>query len=427
MCRKKDFATVPNKQNERAVKYLHVFCTNKGRGCDWQGEVKNITGHLSENDGCRFERVNCSNKCGLTLERRYLSKHIDKECPRSEITCQYCSITGERQFINSKHQEQCPKFPLPCPNNCDIGMVLRENMEAHKAECPLEIIPCEYHEVGCKESMARKDKTEHDKKKMEDHLCLMKSEYLCTKRTLADTEKMIKELQSTMERTVKQVEIHRQQIFKHVFQWYTTLEQKAVESSQNTPQVMPVTLKVSEYSKQKKWCSTSFIWPESMVFQQYPKFKLQVIPAGFTNGKRAAPLSVRLYLVKGGCKVDYAHMMSDNSQNFGRWFSVTPQQISENHQYVQHLQNSACNQKLKIASFKQKIPVGVMILNQISDSEHLSLQNNQVAIQSDFFCTNKDCQVLIFDCLVPNEVMCRSTATCRYLNDDNLYFLVKEQ
>ena len=30
----------PNKQNEQAVKSL--FCANKGRGCDWQGDLNII-------------------------------------------------------------------------------------------------------------------------------------------------------------------------------------------------------------------------------------------------------------------------------------------------------------------------------------------------------------------------------------------------
>ena len=165
-----------------------MFCTNKDRGCVWQGESNSITGHLSNQDGCGFEKVNCSNKCGLSFERRYLSNHIDKECPHSEVTCQYCSITGERQFINGQHQEQCPKFPLPCPNKCDAGMVCRETMEAHKAKCPLEMIQYDYHEVGCKDNIARKDQVKHIKEKMENHLSLMKSECLHARGKLADTE-----------------------------------------------------------------------------------------------------------------------------------------------------------------------------------------------------------------------------------------------
>ena len=46
MCRAEQFATVPNKQNERAVLSLHVHCVNTERGCDWIGEVNNITSHL---------------------------------------------------------------------------------------------------------------------------------------------------------------------------------------------------------------------------------------------------------------------------------------------------------------------------------------------------------------------------------------------
>ena len=71
------------------------------------------------------------------------------------------------------------------------------------------------------------------------------------------------------------------------------------------------------------------------------------------------------------------------------------------------------------------VPFDVMILNQISNSEHYSIQSNRIDIDTDCFFICKDCRVLIFDGLVPNEVLCRSTATCRYLHDDNVYCLVK--
>ena len=219
MCREENFTTFPNKQNERAVKNLHMFCTNKGRGCDWQGELNDITGHLSNNDGCLFERIYCSNKCGLSLERQYMSNHVYIDCPRSKIICLYCSITGERQFINGvHHKEQCPKVPLLCPNKCNIGKVLRETMEAHKAECPLEVIQCEYHEVGCKDSIVRKDKMKHDKEKVEYHLSLMKSKYLHTTNKLADAEEKIKELESANSILQQKTQLIEDMMFKHVFQ-----------------------------------------------------------------------------------------------------------------------------------------------------------------------------------------------------------------
>ena len=59
----------------RELLTIFNMCTIKGKGCDWQGELNNIAGHLSNND-CRFTRINCSNRCGVSLERQYLSKHI---------------------------------------------------------------------------------------------------------------------------------------------------------------------------------------------------------------------------------------------------------------------------------------------------------------------------------------------------------------
>ena len=46
VCHEEEFVTVPNRQANRVVSSLHVFCTNKEKGCEWQGEVNNITNHV---------------------------------------------------------------------------------------------------------------------------------------------------------------------------------------------------------------------------------------------------------------------------------------------------------------------------------------------------------------------------------------------
>ena len=138
-CRNNEFATLANKLSDRKIQSLHVMCTNKERGCEWQGELNAINDHLN---GCQFEGVKCSNKCGKMLQRRYLTSHVDNKCPRRKVDCQYCHITGQHQYIEGEHKKQCPKLPLPCPNKCKVGSVPREDMEAHKKECPFEIINC---------------------------------------------------------------------------------------------------------------------------------------------------------------------------------------------------------------------------------------------------------------------------------------------
>jgi len=58
-------------------------------------------------------------------------------------------------------------------------------MEAHRKECPLEMVQCEYQNVGYEERMMRKRKGEHEEEKMEAHLLLTKRN---NHQELADTK-----------------------------------------------------------------------------------------------------------------------------------------------------------------------------------------------------------------------------------------------
>ena len=51
VCRDEEFVTFPNKAVDREVKELLIFCTNKERGCEWQGELNDINKHLGNSDG----------------------------------------------------------------------------------------------------------------------------------------------------------------------------------------------------------------------------------------------------------------------------------------------------------------------------------------------------------------------------------------
>ena len=57
VCQDKEFTVFPNKQADREFRSLHVMCTNKERGCEWQGELNDINNHLGNRDGCQFEIV----------------------------------------------------------------------------------------------------------------------------------------------------------------------------------------------------------------------------------------------------------------------------------------------------------------------------------------------------------------------------------
>ena len=157
ICRDTEFVTLPNKQAEREIKSLRVYCTNKEKGCEWQGELNDIDNHLRNSDGCQFEEVKCSNECGKMIERQYLTSHVETECPRRKVNCQYCHDTGEHQFIEGQHKEECPKL-VPCPNRCEVGSIPCEDMEAHRKICQLEIVRCLNN---CGEQFKRQDLNTH--------------------------------------------------------------------------------------------------------------------------------------------------------------------------------------------------------------------------------------------------------------------------
>jgi len=88
ICRSEEFFTVPNKQADREIRSLHVFCTNKGKGCEWQSELNHIIHHLENSDGWhQFEDTHCPKGCGKMLQWRHLANHVKTGCAHGEWIC----------------------------------------------------------------------------------------------------------------------------------------------------------------------------------------------------------------------------------------------------------------------------------------------------------------------------------------------------
>jgi len=170
------FAMFKNKQVERAVKDLKVFCTNKSKGCTWQDKITEINVHLVRN--CPYEDVDCTNQCGQMVQRQNFSRHISSECQCRSTKCKYCRMEGQYVFIHGQHKQTCPKYPVACPNGCKISDLLQEGLAAHRDKCPHEQIQCEFFSEGCTEKMTRQNLARHNKENMEKHLTLIKCELI---------------------------------------------------------------------------------------------------------------------------------------------------------------------------------------------------------------------------------------------------------
>ena len=288
MCVNAKFVTFCNKQIDREVKQLKVCCANKKKGCKWAGELNDIAGHYENSDGCQFEAVNCPNDCGKKLQRRNLTTHAETTCPLRKISCQHCHETGVFRFIKGDHKNECQKYPVCCPNKCGVGNILRRNLEAHRKECPLEVVNCEYYSLGCEVTIPRKRKAEHEEEDAKKHLKMTKQKLLNTECRLANLESNLHQLMANSKVSCGQLLL--------TADWSNHLSMLADISASST-QVCPVTLKMSDYyfheMKGIRWYSNSF-------YTQHNGYMMRLLlcAGGMGTGK-GTHLSVYLQLRKG--------------------------------------------------------------------------------------------------------------------------------
>ena len=193
VCRSKNIAPVPNKQVDRKIRSLRVYCINKEKGCEWQGEVNDINVHLS--DACVYESIECTNGCGEMLQRRCLTQHTATECSHRKINCPHCNLSGIHHFVTGDHMRECPKVIIACPNHCQTENILREDMDEHRKVCSLEVVSCKYAKLGCGTRMARKEVEKHGKEKMEEHLCMATGRLEKLENAMARLENVISQLE----------------------------------------------------------------------------------------------------------------------------------------------------------------------------------------------------------------------------------------
>ena len=199
------FKTFKNKQVERTVRDLKVFCINKNKGCSWQDKVTDVGYHLSRS--CQFQDVECPNQCGESVQRQNYTRHVVNECKNRNVKCQYCRAEGQHYFILDEHKQACPKFPVTCPNGCKIPGLLQEELTPHREKCPLEMIQCEYFNEGCTEKIARQHQLHHNKENVEKHLNLAKNELAKVKLRRKD----IQDLPAVKHELGQKVEIIKQE------------------------------------------------------------------------------------------------------------------------------------------------------------------------------------------------------------------------
>ena len=161
MCKERDFQAMVNKERLRIINGLQVYCPNRRRGCQWNGELKNLSTHLNKGkrEGeCQYEEVKCRYKCREIAQRQQLKHHEDNKCLQRSFKCQYCNTRGTYCSITEEHYKICSWYPVLCPNQCTHVQMPRGSVTDHmNNECPLQPVDCVFSWAGCKERPLRKD------------------------------------------------------------------------------------------------------------------------------------------------------------------------------------------------------------------------------------------------------------------------------
>ena len=172
MCQQPRFTAHPDKFHGRKIRQLIVRCPNKKSVCGWEGELGDVEAHLGR-------------------------------CPKQPWQCLHCTFAGLQEG-GEEHLRVCEQFPVECPNRCEVGHVQRACVQQHLLVCPLDIVSCEYAEMGCGVRLPRSKMREHVRDSGQDHLLKLCAVNLSMSRELsrkvAEKEQHITELHRDVSR-----------------------------------------------------------------------------------------------------------------------------------------------------------------------------------------------------------------------------------
>ena len=133
---------INDKELQKEIQNFEVYCTNKNKGCDWDGILRDLSTHL---ETCGFISIDCPNGCGVKYERRFTNKHQKDDCAKRMAVCEFCKMqnlnihsreiclihSGKNNIVFEEeipHLNVCPQFKIPCPNRCSNLQYSREQV-----------------------------------------------------------------------------------------------------------------------------------------------------------------------------------------------------------------------------------------------------------------------------------------------------------
>ena len=110
LCNNQAFQTLINKEKQRLVNALKVYCKWKSRGCEWVGELGRLDHHLDVEEGdcgcveveCEFGPVGCVAK----LPRKDLQRHKEENVHKHLVLMSVMSLKSNDAFVKELREQR---------------------------------------------------------------------------------------------------------------------------------------------------------------------------------------------------------------------------------------------------------------------------------------------------------------------------------
>ena len=183
-CKADSFNDFPNKGLQRSIQEFKVHCANRKEGCQWVGELGQLDNHLNSKppqnnqvEACQYVQVQCLH-CLQPFKRTTILTHQSDQCPRRPFNCKYCkTFYSHYEDVTTNHWPVCGCYPVECSNKCG-ETVQRQNLESHiNNDCSLIPVDCDFKFIGCKEKLPRREMSTHLKEGIVAHTLLHASSH----------------------------------------------------------------------------------------------------------------------------------------------------------------------------------------------------------------------------------------------------------
>ena len=106
-CKRRRYQAMFDKNIQRKINGLHVYCINNKEGYKWKRELKDLSSHLQQakREGeCQYVRVHCKHQHYTFVDQRYTVKtHERKHCPYRPYTFEHCGYKDSFGYITEIH------------------------------------------------------------------------------------------------------------------------------------------------------------------------------------------------------------------------------------------------------------------------------------------------------------------------------------